>query len=102
MEWEYNRLVLRNEAFCGETENWYAMNHGMDADMMEADSTSSPPPPPPIPSDQSDVMTGLLSTARQLIQQGNPSQALHAVINLLLLSPVLPCSNSFDFLDSYK
>lgn len=58
------------------------MNHGMDADMMEADSTASPPspPPPPIPSDQSDVMTGLLSTARQLIQQGNPSQALHAVV----------------------
>ncbi|CAI9115825.1 OLC1v1016826C1 [Oldenlandia corymbosa var. corymbosa] len=57
----------------------------MDTDMMEADFSSAPPPPPssqPPPSipDQVDGVRGLLSTARQLIDQGRPSQALQVVV----------------------
>ncbi|KAL3514456.1 hypothetical protein ACH5RR_027173 [Cinchona calisaya] len=44
---------------------------------MEAESTAAPPPNP---TDQNDVVRSLLSMARQLIHQGNPSQALHAVV----------------------
>uniref|UniRef100_A0A5B7BUC7 C2HC zinc finger plants domain-containing protein n=1 Tax=Davidia involucrata TaxID=16924 RepID=A0A5B7BUC7_DAVIN len=61
----------------------------MDTDMMEAEAqTATPPPPPPPPpqeltsnSDQGgDVVRGLLTLARQLINQGKPSQALEAVV----------------------
>lgn len=63
------------------------MNHSTDSEMMEADSAAAPPsslPPPPSQvagssSDQNDVVRGLLITARHLIDQGKPSQALQAV-----------------------
>lgn len=60
-----------------------------DTDMMEAESPeppSSPPPSSPPPSllhsvsNQDGVVRDMLTTARQLIDQGKPSQALQAVI----------------------
>lgn len=52
--------------------------------MMEAESTAAPPQPPPSQlhssSGQYDVVRGMLTTARQLIDQGKPSQALQAVV----------------------
>lgn len=50
--------------------------NGGDADMMEAEATAPPPD-----SDPNDVRN-LLTMARQLIDQGKPSQALQAVISL--------------------
>lgn len=67
----------------------------VDADMMEAESTVSVDPPvPPLPpspspsllhssSDQDGAIRGMLTVARQLIDQGRPSQALQAVISFL-------------------
>ncbi|KAL7117004.1 hypothetical protein ACP275_03G043500 [Erythranthe tilingii] len=56
--------------------------NGGDADMMEADVTSPLPPPPP-PSDpisDPNAVRNWLLTARQLLHQGKPSQALQAVV----------------------
>ncbi|KAL3617908.1 hypothetical protein CASFOL_038229 [Castilleja foliolosa] len=52
-----------------------------DADMMEAEDTPPPPPTQPAASitDPNDVRN-LLTMARQLIDQGKPSQALQAVV----------------------
>ncbi|KAH0680418.1 hypothetical protein KY284_021503 [Solanum tuberosum] len=62
----------------------------IDADMMEAEATVAvaPPVPPPSPSpsllhsgsDQDGSIRGMLTMARQLIDQGKPSQALQAVV----------------------
>lgn len=68
---------------------------GMDADMMDTEvGAAAPSPPLPssaclLQSQQSDVVRGFLTLARQLIDQGKPSQALQAVIlsNILNLSP---------------
>lgn len=64
-----------------------------DVDMMDSDApvTSSSPVPPGTPelssvSQQIEIARGLLTVARQLIDQGKPSQALQAVI--LTLSPL--------------
>ncbi|KAK4352114.1 hypothetical protein RND71_027632 [Anisodus tanguticus] len=58
-----------------------------DADMMEAESTAPPQQPSlEAPSllhsglDQDGVVRGMLTMARQLIDQGKPSQALQAVV----------------------
>ncbi|KAL9172347.1 hypothetical protein ABFS82_03G040100 [Erythranthe guttata] len=53
--------------------------NGGDADMMEADVTS-PPPPPPDPISDPNAARNWLLTARQLLHQGKPSQALQAVV----------------------
>ncbi|KAK3007340.1 hypothetical protein RJ639_016824 [Escallonia herrerae] len=54
---------------------------GMDAHMMDTDC-GAPPRPPELPSRpcQNDAVRGLLALARQLIDQGQPSQALQAVV----------------------
>ncbi|GAA0139998.1 hypothetical protein LIER_01429 [Lithospermum erythrorhizon] len=44
-------------------------------DMMEAEPSTAPPPPT-----QNDAVKHLLATSRQLIDQGQPSQALQAVV----------------------
>lgn len=66
-----------------------------DADMMEADSTAEAAPPvplqllPPSPallhsgSDQDGAVREILTMARQLIDQGKPSQALQAVVTAM-------------------
>lgn len=59
-----------------------------DTDMMEAESTAAPrePPLPPPPSllhsgsEHDGVVREMLAMARQLIDQGKPSQALQAVV----------------------
>ncbi|XP_009787503.1 uncharacterized protein LOC107761404 [Nicotiana tabacum] len=55
-----------------------------DTDMMEAESAAAPPQPPRSQlhssSGKHDVVRGMLTTARQLIDQGKPSQALQAVV----------------------
>jgi len=61
----------------------------IDADMMEAEATAAVAPPVPSPSllhsgsDQDGAIRGMLTMARQLIDQGKPSQALQAVISFL-------------------
>lgn len=67
----------------------------IDADMMEAEATAAvavaPPVPPPSPSpsllhsgsDQDGAIRGMLTMARQLIDQGKPSQALQAVVTAM-------------------
>ncbi|PSR99798.1 LPS-assembly protein like [Actinidia chinensis var. chinensis] len=54
----------------------------MDADMMEAETATPPLPEMALNSDQGggDVVRGLLALARQLIDQGKPSQALQSVV----------------------
>ncbi|KAJ0925611.1 hypothetical protein HanRHA438_Chr04g0161631 [Helianthus annuus] len=54
-----------------------------DVDMMDTDA---PPPPPPssLPESSSlEVVRGLLTVARQLIDQGKPSEALQAVLTAM-------------------
>lgn len=79
----------------GESEiytNWNAMN-SKDADMIEADAMAPQPQPQPLglSADFNGDVRNFLSMARQLIDQGKPSQALQAVtfsfliINLLIL-----------------
>lgn len=58
--------------------------------------TSSPSPSP----SQNDVAGGFLAMARQLIDQGQPSQALHAVISSLLF-PLLSLSWMLDYCVDY-
>ncbi|KAM7517043.1 hypothetical protein LguiA_006626 [Lonicera macranthoides] len=59
---------------------------GMDADMMDTEAAAAAPSPPLpssaclLQSQQSDVVRGFLTLARQLIDQGKPSQALQAGI----------------------
>lgn len=55
----------------------------MDADMMDAEFLPAAPSQVPPVSEQNDAVRDLLTLARQLIDQGNPSQALHAVIFLI-------------------
>ncbi|XAR61917.1 hypothetical protein NMG60_11016468 [Bertholletia excelsa] len=58
------------------------------SDMMETDTSTSPSPPPQHPPERvsssgttgGDVSRNLLTLARQLIDQGKPSQALQAVV----------------------
>lgn len=64
----------------------------MDSEMVEAESSSSSssqPQPQASSSGQTDVVRDLLTLARQLITQGKPSQALQAVIFLLLFNFLL-------------
>ncbi|KAI3802409.1 hypothetical protein L1987_30541 [Smallanthus sonchifolius] len=50
-----------------------------DVDMMDTDAPATPPPEPtPI-----EVARGLLTVARQLIDQGKPSEALQAVLTAM-------------------
>lgn len=76
----------------GESEiytNWNAMN-SKDADMIEADAMAPQPQPLGLSADFNGDVRNFLSMARQLIDQGKPSQALQAVtfsfliINLLI------------------
>lgn len=52
----------------------------MDDDMMDAEFLPAAPSQVPPVSEQNDAVRGLLTLARGLIDQGNPSQALHAVV----------------------
>ncbi|XP_028773121.1 uncharacterized protein LOC114730242 [Neltuma alba] len=52
----------------------------MDTDMIEAEKASNPEVAVPSNSGQNDFIRDLLTLARQLIDQGKPSQALHAVV----------------------
>lgn len=81
----------------GESEiytNWNAMN-SKDANMIEADAMALPPQPQPQPqqlglsADFNGDVRNFLSMARQLIDQGKPSQALQAVIFSLLIINLL-------------
>ncbi|CAI9763620.1 unnamed protein product [Fraxinus pennsylvanica] len=54
---------------------------GMDADMMEMEANASVP----LNTDQTDVVRNLLTMARQLIDQNNPSQSLQAVVMAMRL-----------------
>ncbi|KAJ6320937.1 hypothetical protein OIU78_016182 [Salix suchowensis] len=55
-----------------------AMEHRT-TDTEMSDVTATPPPPPRVPDDNSNVRE-LLTLARQLTNQGKPSQALQAVL----------------------
>lgn len=55
-----------------------------DVDMMDTDAPATSPSPIPSTSPEPssiDVARGLLTVARQLIDQGKPSEALQAVIH---------------------
>ncbi|KAI7755409.1 hypothetical protein M8C21_005577 [Ambrosia artemisiifolia] len=57
-----------------------------DVDMMDTDAPASSPTPPPATSPESssfEVVRGLLTVARQLIDQGKPSEALQAVLTAM-------------------
>uniref|UniRef100_A0A803N1H3 C2HC zinc finger plants domain-containing protein n=1 Tax=Chenopodium quinoa TaxID=63459 RepID=A0A803N1H3_CHEQI len=61
------------------------MNQTADMEMIEVTEDSQLPPPPPTANasgaaPQSDAAAGFLSLARQLIDQGKPSQALQAIV----------------------
>ncbi|XP_021743917.1 uncharacterized protein LOC110709969 [Chenopodium quinoa] len=61
------------------------MNQTADMEMIEVTEDSQLPPPPPTTNasaaaPQSDAAAGFLSLARQLIDQGKPSQALQAIV----------------------
>ena len=59
-----------------------AMEHRTtDTEMSDVTAT---PPPPRVPDDNNNNVRELLTLARQLTNQGKPSQALQAVINQLL------------------
>lgn len=61
-----------------------AMNvPSIDMDMMEAESSNAAAS---APAGQEDVTRGLLTAARRFVDQGNPSQALQAVISIRLSS----------------
>lgn len=75
----------------GESEiytNWNAMN-SKDADMIEADAMAPQPQPLGLSADFNGDVRNFLSMARQLIDQGKPSQALQAVIFSLLIINLL-------------
>lgn len=64
------------------------MKNVPDTEMTEADSSASPPPPPaPHMAESSsaleDSVKSVLTIARQLINQGKPSQALQAVVTAM-------------------
>lgn len=70
------------------------MTNGMDrpdSDMMETDATAAAPPQP---EEQNNVARDLIALARQLINEGKPSQALQAVSRFLFIIS----SISFDFI----
>ncbi|XP_076917155.1 uncharacterized protein LOC143577109 [Bidens hawaiensis] len=55
----------------------------MDADMMDTDAPATSPAPPPPECSSIDAVRGLLTVARQLIEQGKPSEALQAVVTAM-------------------
>lgn len=73
--------------------------HGLQQQTLNPPITIVVPSSSPSPS-QNDVAGGFLAMARQLIDQGQPSQALHAVISSLLF-PLLSLSWMLDYCVDY-